>query len=453
MSGDPGQEYFSDGMTEEVIAQSGRLNPRRLGVIARTSSMKYKRTNKGVAEIGRELGVDYILEGSVRRASDRVRITAQLIQVKDQTHLWAESYEKSLADIFAIQSEVAGRIAHSLAVELLPARQAALERASTRNSCAYDAYLKGRYFWNKRTVVGITTGIQYLQQAIGTDPKFARAHAGLADCYTSLVEYGWSLPTKEMPKAMAAAGKALEIDQDLAEAHTSLAHAKFCYERNWAGAEKGFKRAIELNPSYATAHEWFSDYLAAMERFEEADAEGRQAQQLDPLSLIISANRAQILYYKRQYERAVGECLRALEMDLNFWFAHWVLGCSYLELGMTREAIAALQEAAALSRPHGGNINVLPSLAQAYVTVGRKRKALRLADELKALSQKRYVSPYCHALIYAALGDKDCAFAWLEKARQERCSWLTLLKVDPRVDALRSEPKFHDLVSRLGLPA
>jgi len=450
VSHDPQQEYFSDGITDEIISQLGQLSPQHLGIIARTSTMKYKATNKSVEEVGSELGVEYVLEGGVRYASGRVRITAQLIQVEDQTHLWAESYEKDLADVFAIQDEVATCIADSLALELLPPQKNALPRILAGSSVAYVAYLKGRYCWNMRTFKGLSTGIRYFQTVVRNEPRFAQAHAGLADCYASLAEFGWVPPNEVMPKAKAAALKALEIDDTLAEAHTALAHAKFYFDWDWVGAETGFRRALELNPSYASAHEWFSDYLVAMGRSEEAIREAKLAQRLDPLSLIISTNLGCTFFYARQFERAVRQCLQTLDMDPNFWVAHWFLGCAYLQLGMTEKAVEALQDATALSGPLGWEVNILPSLVHAYVLLGRKADARKLAKKLMVLSKEKYISPLHIALACAGLGERDRAFEWLEKSYQERSLSLTLLKVNPRFDTLSSDRRFQVLVRRIG---
>ncbi|HEY7679285.1 MAG TPA: protein kinase, partial [Terriglobia bacterium] len=287
LSGDAEQGYFSDGMTEELIAQLGRLRPQQLGVIARTSAMRYKHSGKGIDQIGRELGVDYILEGSVRREAGRVRITAQLIQVRDQTHLWAENYERALTDVFALQSDVSRRVADSLAVQLLPAGHAALARAPTMSPEAHEAYLKGRFYWNQRTRDSLLKGLEYFRRATELDPNYALAYAGLADSYAILASNGHSPPAEVMPKAGQAANKALEIDETLAEAHATLGMIEWGSEWDFAAAEREFKRAIELRPSYAYAHQWYGMLLGGLGRLEEGRAELQEARQLDPLSTTI----------------------------------------------------------------------------------------------------------------------------------------------------------------------
>jgi serine/threonine-protein kinase len=449
LSADPEQEYFSDGMTEEMIAELGQLQPQRLGVIARTSAMHYKGTDKRIDEIGRELGVDYILEGSVRRAAGRVRITAQLIQVSDQTHLWAESYERELADIFAIQSDVAQRIARSLEVELLPAQQARLASARPVNPEAYGAYLKGRFHWNKRTEEEVRKGIEYFQQAIEKDPNYALAYAGLADSYNILGDYSYVPPEEAYPRAKVAAAKALETDDTLAEAHTSLAKAAHLYDWNWLAAERGFQRALALNPSYAPAHHWYAEYLAAMGRVDEAIAEKKRARELDPLSLIINSSEGWVLYFARRYDQAIEQLQKALEMDPNFAVAHLWLGWAYEQKGMYEEAIREFQKAVTLFK---GSTYPIASLGHAYAVSGKRGEALKLLNELKELSKRRYVSAYDLALVYAGLGEKDQAFKWLEKAYEERYGWITMLKLEPRFDPLRADPRFQSLLRRMNFP-
>ncbi len=447
LSADPEQEYFSEGMTEEMIAHLGRLHPQRLGVIAGNSAMRYKHTDRGIDQIGHELGVDYILAGSVRRAADRVRITAQLIQVSDQTHLWAEIYERQLADVLAIQSDVAGRIARSLTVELLPAQQAALARASTTNSEAYEAYLKGRYHWNKRTEEGLKKAIEYFEQATAKDPEYALAYAGLAECLSVLGWYSLHPPKESVPIAKAAATKALEIDNKLAEAHTSLASAKMYYDWDWLGAEREFKLALELNPNYATAHHWYGDYLVMMGRFAEASTELERAHELDPLSLIINKTTGDPFYYGRQYDQAIEHFRKIIEAEPNFYVTHIFLGWAYEQKGQFPEAIAEFETASRLD----DSPVILAALGRAYAVSGKRGEAQKVLEELKELSQRRYVSPYLMAIIYTGLRKKDQAFEWLEEAYQDRSDWLAWLKVDPRLDSLRSDPRFTDLLGRVGL--
>jgi TolB-like protein/Tfp pilus assembly protein PilF/tRNA A-37 threonylcarbamoyl transferase component Bud32 len=448
LSGDPEQEYFSDGLTEEMISQLGSLQPERLGVIARTSAMYYKGTHKRLDEIGQELGVDYIVEGSVRREANRVRITAQLIQVSDQTQLWAESFERQLADVFVIQSEVAGRIARSLEVELLPSHQAQLASARGVDPEAHEAYLKGRYHLNKRTEADLKKALEYFQQAVATDPDYALGYAGLADCYYVAAARDFLPPAEAYREAETAARRALELDDQLAEAHTALA-AVTASEYDWSDAEREYERAIELNPSYATAHHWYSLFLAAMGRHDEALAEIKLAHELDPLSLIINEALGWPFYLARQYDQAIEQYERTLEMEPNFTPTYYDLGRAYLHKGRLKDAIRVHRKLVELS---GGQWNAKAALGHTYAVAGKQEAARKILSELVALSNRSYVSPYDIARIYAGLGDKDEALAWLEKAYQERNNYLIYLKVDPDFDPLRSDPRFDDLLHRLGFP-
>ncbi len=447
LSGDREQEYFSDGLTEEMISQLGRLQPQRLGVIARTSAMQYKGTKKVVREIGHELGVNYILEGTVRRAGQRVRVSAQLIQVSDQTHLWAESYERDLGDVLTLQSEVARAIADKIQLKLTPQRQSV---ASTRavNPNVYELYLKGRYFWNRRTRDALPKAVDYFQRAADIDPTYALAYAGLADSYIVLGVNQFLTPSEAFPKAKQAALKALELDNALAEAHTSLA---FVLQREWewAEAEREFQRALELNPGYSTAHHWYSYVLTIMGRHEEAIAEARRATELDPLSLIINANLGEVLYYAGRSDEAIRQQLRTVDLDPDFYIAHFNLGQAYRKAGMFDKAIAEFERARALS---GNNPFPLASLGAAYGFSGRKADAERVLKELREISKRGYVSPFLLAAVYVGLGEKEQAIKWLEKAYEERDSLLPWIKVSPTFDSLRSEPRFQDLVRRIGLP-
>src|SRR5260370_9030518 len=322
LTGDVGQDYFSDGLTEEMIAQLGRLDPQRLGVIARTSVMHFKHSQEQLDQIGRELGVQYVLEGSVRRDADKVRISAQLIQVKDQTHLWAEQYDRGLTSLLALQGEIAQEIADEIHLTLGGdhKRIAADPKpaASPSSYEAYDLYLKGRYFWNKRTVQGFQQAIEYFQQAITKDPNYARAFAGFADSYALVSSYRFPPQQQLMPSARTAALRALQIDDSLAEAHTSLALITENYDWDWQTAEKEYRRAIQLDPNYATAHHWYAEYLSFQGRFDESFRESEPARQLGPLSLIIAADNGAILYFYRQYDRAIEQFRAVLEMEPNF---------------------------------------------------------------------------------------------------------------------------------------
>jgi serine/threonine-protein kinase len=444
LSGDPEQEYFSDGLTEEMIAQLGKLQPRRLGVIARTSAMHYKGSRERIDQIGRELSVGYILEGSVRRQEGRVRITAELIQVADQTPLWTESYERDVAGVFAVQDEVAGRITRSLALELLPSQQVLPHGAATTNPAAYDAYLKGRYNLSNVTAEHLKKAMTYFQKAVELDPNYAPAYAGLADYYWGTDELP---PRVAMPKAEGYALKSLELDDTLSEAHTALAAIRFFGNRNWLVAEKEFRRALDLNPSDAEAHRLYSLYLIALGRADEAFGEIQLAQDLDPLSLNINTSRGWVLYYARQYDRAVEQCRKTLDVDPDHVSAHDCQGESYLAKGMYEQAIAELQQAASSNDP----VRVV-ALARASATAGKRNEARELLDRLTEISRRSYFPPYLLAGVHVALGERDQAFVWLEKAYTEGDAYLVHLKVDAALDPVRSDPRFQDLLRRLGFP-
>ncbi len=446
LSRDPEQEYFADGMTEALIADLAKIAALR--VISRTSVMQYKGTKKPLPEIARELNVHAVVEGAVLRSGDRVRITAQLIEATTDRHLWAESYERDFRDILALQSEVARAIASEIKIKVTPQEQARLAQTRPVNPGAYEAYLKGSYYSNKRTEEAITKAIEYFEKAVEKDPGYALAYAGLADSYSLLVRYGAVQPREAMPKAKVAAQKALQFDDTLAEAHTSLAYASLHHDWNWKAAEQQFKRAIELTPNYATAHQWYARYLTAMGRFEEAIRQVQRARELEPLSLIINSAVGYAYYFARQYDRAIEESRKALEMEPNFSRTHWNLGLAYEQKGMFEPAIAEFQQAIALS---GESPVIQAALAHAYAVAGKRGEAQKALDGLKELSSRRYVPSYPIAGIYAGLGDRDQAFRWLEKAYEERDNGLPYLKVDPILDVLRRDERFAALVRRVGL--
>jgi len=448
LSRDPEQEYFADGMTEALIANLGKIGALR--VISRTSVMQYKAVRRPLPEIARELNVDVVVEGSVLRVGDRVRITAQLIHAATDRRLWSEIYERDLRDVLALQSEVAQAIAHGIQIKVAPTEQARLASARPVNRKAYEAYLQGRYYWNKRTEQEVKKGIEHFQKAIDEDPAYAPAYAGLADCYNLLgtVMVGAQPPAETRRQAAAAATKALQIDSSLAEAHASLAYVRH-YDWDWTAAEQGFKRAIDLNPSYATAHLWFAQYLAATGRLEEALAEVNRARELDPLSLNINTNVGWMLHFARRYDQAIQQYRRALEIDPNFAQAHGRLGGTYLQESMFDQAIAELESAVTLS---GSSPAAVGFLAHAYAMSGRRAEAEKLLNELTQLSKQRYVSPTAIAVVHIGLGDWDQAFEWLEKAYRERSNSMVYLRVDPLFDPLRSDPRFVDLVRRVGFP-
>jgi TolB-like protein/Tfp pilus assembly protein PilF len=447
-SNDPEEEYFSDGMTEEMIAHLGMLAPKSLGVIARTSVMLFRNTDKSVAEIGHELRVDYVLEGSVRRLLDRVRIIVQLIQVSDQTTLWARCYLRALTDVFAVQAEVAANVANLLAVEMLPVRRRPAGNASSQ---AYELYFRGRYFWNKRTEEALSKAENYFNRAVEQDPGYAQAYAGLADCYAMR---GWNMmlpPDASLPKAQAAAAKAIKLDDRLAEGHTSLAFCKLFHEWDWQGAEREFQRAIQLNPSYEfVARPWYAFELSALGRHSEAVDEARRALRLDPFSVAIGTSAGLVLSLAGRHDEAIEQCLETLEMDpTGFYQTHFVLGASYEAKGMLNESMRSLESAVALS---SRNPHMLAGLGHALAMSGRASEAHRIVEELKERAGQRYVPPYNIAVVYAGLGEGDAAFQWLERAYQDRSIWMIFLNVHPMFESLRSDPRLQSVVERMGFP-
>jgi TolB-like protein/DNA-binding winged helix-turn-helix (wHTH) protein/Tfp pilus assembly protein PilF len=446
LTGDASQDYFSDGLTEEMIAQLGNLDPQRLGVIARTSVMHYKGTTQKLDQIGSELGVQYVLEGSVRRSSDKVRITAQLIQVEDQSRVWARQYDRGLSNLLALQAEIAQEVAQEIPLRLVNAKTSFPSHRPTlgpQEYDAYDLYLKGRYFWNKRTPRGIEQAIECFQQTIAKDPNYARAYAGLADSYALLSGYTQTPQTESMPKARAAALKALELDEGLAEAHTSLALIAENYDWDWKTAEKEYRRAIELNPNYATAHQWYAEFLSWQGRFDEAFAESERARQLDPLSLIIATDHAAILVYSRQYDRAIAQCRTVFEMEPNFLRAHLVVG-AYVEKGQFADALADIDK-------WDDGPWTWAWRAYVYGRAGQQPQARRTLEKLQQLYRRQPIGPDPILWAYVGMGNKDEAFAWFEKAYADHSNALTSLKVNPAYDALRSDPRFQDLMRRVGL--
>jgi len=447
LSGDPTQEYFADGMTEEVTTELAQIGALR--VISRTSVEHYKGTKKTLPEIARELHVDAVVAGSVERSGDRVRITAQLIEAATDRTLWAKSYQQSLTDVLSLQEEAARAISSEIRINLTPQEQARLARVRPVNPEAHNAYLKGRYFWNKKSEDGLKKGLEYFQQAIDLDSSYASAYAGEADSYYGLGNGGFLAPREAYSKAKAAALRALELDNSLTEAHASLALVNEIFEFDWAGAERQFRRAIEINPNYASAHEFYAWYLANTGRGEESIVEIKRAQELDPLSLDINANLGRMLYYARRYDQAIEQCRKTLEMDPAFPSAHYVLGMVYAQKGMYEESIGALRKAASF---YGFRSMVLATLGWTYALAGRRGEALTVLAQLKLLAKQRYVDATALALVYTGLGNKDQAFAWLEMGYQERSVMMTALKSDARFDGLRSDPRFQDLLRRVGFP-
>jgi TolB-like protein/DNA-binding winged helix-turn-helix (wHTH) protein/Tfp pilus assembly protein PilF len=449
LTGDSTQEYFSDGLTEEMIAQVGRLDPQRLGVIARTSVMHYKNSREPLEQIGHELGVQYVLEGSVRRDADKVRVSAQLVQVKDQSPMWARQYDRELSKLLVLQAEIAQEIGGEIQITLgEPKRINAARETPLSPSAieAHDLYLKGRYFWNKRTAEGFQRAVECFQQAVAKEPTYARAYAGLADSYGLMSSYSVALPKEVMPKARVAALRALELDDGLAEAHASLALIAQNYDLDWQTAEKEYRRAIELDPNYATAHHWYAEYLALMGRFDEAFIEIERARQLDPLSLIIATDQGAILYFSRQYDRAIGQLRTVLDMEPNFPRAH-ILAFAYVQKGMYAEGLADVEK---WRRIDDSALSWM-MLAYVYGRSGQQAKARAALRKLEELNRSREPNPLMIAVAHTGMGEIEEAITWLQKAYADH-TISTALKVDPIYDPLRSDPRFQELLRRMKFP-
>jgi TolB-like protein/DNA-binding winged helix-turn-helix (wHTH) protein/Flp pilus assembly protein TadD len=448
LSGDPTQDYFADGITDELITTLAKINS--VDVISRTSVMRYKGVHKPLPQIARELGADGVVEGTVTHSGDRVRINAQLIYAPADRHLWAERYERNSGDILLLENDLARAIAEQIRGRLTPEEQ---RRFTARpiDPAAHEAYLQGLYLWNKRTEPALRQSARYFQQAIGKVPLDAKAYAGLANAY--IVLGSWSVeaisPREALEKARTSAEKALQLDARLAEGHTALAAIKHIYEWDWEGAGTEFRRAIELNPSYAPAHQWYAQYLCELGRFEECIPEATRAHALDPAYLIAGADVGIRLYWGRRYREAIAPIQKILEFDPDFGIAHRFLGQVYEENHMYKEAVAELRKAVELS---GDGPIDLAALGHAYAVAGRQTAALNILKELKQLEKRRYVSNYDIALVHVGLGQRDRALESLDRAYQERSSWMVHLKVDPRLDPLRSDPRFQNLLRRVGLP-
>ncbi|HEX5411317.1 MAG TPA: winged helix-turn-helix domain-containing protein [Terriglobia bacterium] len=443
LSRDPDQEYFADGITEELITDLGKISALR--VISRTSVMHYKGTRKTLPEIARELNVDAVVEGTVQRSGNRVRITASLLYAPTDRHLWANSYESEMQDILVMRGEVAQAIANEIRIKVTPQERTRLARAHQVNPDAYECYLKGRYEWNKRTKQGLNKGLEYFQQAIRADPGYALAYSGVADTYSVLGDDAFQPGVEVYPKAKAAALKALDLDESLAEAHTSMGILLFQYDREHEAALKEYEAAIELDPNYANAHHWYAMSLACMGRSQEAIREVELARKLDPLSPRINANVVLVLYLGYQYDRAIAEASRALELEPDNPSVYHYLSLAYLQKRMPGEALESLE----------GTPDLAPQLlARAYTLNGNRKEALKILGKLtqKWQSTREDFSPYFTATAYVSLGDRDQAFAWLEKGLAEYNGQMSLLKVDPALDPLRSDPRFQELLRRMNFP-
>jgi TolB-like protein/Tfp pilus assembly protein PilF len=447
LSKDPEQEYFADGMTDELITNLAQISALR--VISRTSAMQYKGTKKSLSEIARELHVDAVVEGTVMRAGDRVRISAQLIEASTDHHLWAASYDRDLRNVLSMQEEVTRAIVSEVRVKLTAQEQARLANMHPINPEAFQLYLKGRYYWYKLNPEALQKATAYYQQALDEDPAYAPAYAGLADAYNLLAFFNVLPPSEVMPKAKAAAVKALELDDNLAEAHVSLGWAGFTYDRDWPAAGKHLERAVVLNPAYPLAHSYYALYLGALGRSEEGLTEAKRAMDLDPVSPAILHYVVVQLYLARRFDEAIEQCRKTLELDPSFTPVHGTLGHVYAAKGMYREALAEYEKFATLS---GGSPGSTALVGYAHARLGQRSYALRVLDQLRAASKRRYVPAVSFAIVYVGLGEKEHAFLWLEKAYDERTNSLAYLKVQATWDPLRSDPRFADLVRRIGLP-
>jgi TolB-like protein/Tfp pilus assembly protein PilF len=448
LSGDPAQEYFSSGLTEETISDLGQLAPERLGVIARTSAMIYKGTRKSIAEIGRELGVDYALEGSVRREGDRLRISAQLIRTSDQTHLWAQNYDRELKDVLTVQSELGRTIAQQVQIRLTPDERTVGGEAGSMDQAAYDAYLHGRFHLWKVTRPNLERAIQYFRQATIIDPRLAIAYAGLADCYDVLPITSDFRPRETFRKAEQAAMQALKIDRGLAEAHCVLASVRFWYSWDWCASEEHSHHAIARNSSYARAHMRYGHMLSNTGRHDEAIAEIDLARRLDPFSPIINTLCAEFRFHARRYDEVLPLLARTLEIDPHFWVARIVSAKIHQFLGRYDEALTAAQKAGQFS---GGNTEASALIGYTYALMGRCAEAEKVLQELHALSSQKFVPPYNLATVYLGLGDSEKTLEWLEKAYQERDVHMVFLNVEPKWDSLRGSPDFQSILRRVGL--
>lgn len=400
-------------------------------------------------EIAERLKVDAVVEGSVLQSRDRVRITAQLIGAVPERHLWANSYDRALSDVLMLTSDVARAIAGEIKVKLTPQEEARLTRAHSVNPAAHQAYLRGRYFWNKGTEEGSNKAIEYFNEAIEQDPGYAMAWGALAESYAQLAEFLVLPPKETFPRAEAAAAKALELDDAVAEAHAALGVVRLEYNYDWPAAERELRRAIELNPSHPTAHQFYSWYLGAVLRIDEGIAESKRALELDPLSMFRNADLGLSFYMYQQYDRAIEQLQKTLELDPNLDYAHWSLGLAYVQKAMHQDAIAHLEKAVALS---GGSPMYVAGLGYAYAVAGRRREASKILEQLNDLSKQKYVSPYFVATVYAGLGEKEKALEGLEKAYQDRGNWLAYVRSQPEFAPLRSDPRFQDLLRRMKFP-
>jgi eukaryotic-like serine/threonine-protein kinase len=446
-SGDPQQEYLADGVTEELITDLAKIAS--LKVISRTSAMHYKGTNETLPQIGRELNVDAVVEGSVQRVGERMKVTVQLIRTSTDEHLWAERYERDSRDVLTMEAEVARDISNEVKAKLTPEEQRQLMTARQIDPEAHESYLKGRFHWNKRTERELRKASEYFRQAIAKDPNYAAAYDGLADSYTLLDEYASFSTAEARSQSLAAVTKALEIDPALAEAHATLANIRDKYDNQWQEAEREYRRAIELNPSYVTGHEWYSFYLAEMGRNEEALTEARRAQQLDPLSARASDVVCWQLYFARQYDKAIEQAGKTFDLDPGYMPAHWCAGMNYVQKKDFIKAFPELQQAVTLSE---GNTETQAFLGYTHALAGNRQKALQILTHIKDLGTRQHVPAYQIAEIYTGLGDNDHAFQWWSRARDEHSDFVTYFRAFPANDGLRSDKRYGELLRSINYP-
>jgi len=442
---DPNSEYLSDGITESIIYSTSKLP--RLRVIPSSSVFRFKGKGIDPQIAGHELGVTAVMTGRVNQHGDDLLISAELIAVRDNSLLWGQQYTRKIADLLTVQEQIAREISERLRTRLTIEEQKQFSKRYTGDVQAYQLYLKGRYYWNKRTRDGYKKATEQFEQAIEKDPSYALAYAGIADCYNVLSSYGIASPRESIPKGEAAARRALEIDGDLAEAHTSLAYVKYQYEWDWAGGESEFRRALELNPNYSTAHQWYALELAGMGRMTDALREINRAQELDPLSLIANVNAGWIFYHARQYDRALEQIRKSLDMDPTFARGHWAISEPLEQQQKYQEATTELEKARQIDETP----IMLALLGHLYAVTGKTSDARRIVTQLNALSKQAYVDPYFLAEIHTALGDRDQAFQELEKAYEQRSSWLVWLKVEPKFDSIHDDARYTSLLKRIGL--